>query len=86
MTALATIFAAGFASTFLLGFQSRNVNHGHYGWAFATALAIGLTQTLLWGALLRSLTFAGAAAYAVSSAIGITAAMLVHQRFVGSAK
>jgi hypothetical protein len=29
----APIFAAGFASVFLLGFQSRNVNHGNYGWA-----------------------------------------------------
>ena len=44
MIDLALIFAAGFGSVFLLGFQSRNVNHGNYGWAAATSFAIAMMQ------------------------------------------
>lgn len=82
--ALASIFVAGFASVFLLGFQSRNVNHGNYGWAAGTSFLIGLSQAAIW----TRITAPGAgiieaAVYGISGAIGIVSAMYVHQRFVG---
>lgn len=82
MTHLALIFAAGFASVFLLGFQSRNVNHGNYGWAAGTSFCIAIMQTSLWGALFRDLSWASAAVYGLSGALGITASMFTHQRLV----
>ncbi len=76
------IFFAGFASVFLLGFQSRNVNHGNFGWAAATSFMIALMQTTLWGALFRNLTWEGSLVYAVSGSLGITLSMFVHRRWV----
>jgi hypothetical protein len=82
MSGFAVIFAAGFASVFLLGFQSRNVNHGNVGWAAVTSFAIAVMQTTLWGALFRNLTWAGTLAYALSGSLGIVASMYVHRRWV----
>ena len=79
---LALIFLAGFTSVFLLGFQSRNVNHGNYRWAAGTSFAIALMQTSLWGALFRDLSWSAALVYGLSGAAGITSSMFVHQRFV----
>jgi hypothetical protein len=87
MTSLTAIFAAGFASVFLLGFQSRNVNAGHYGWAAATSFAIAVAQV----AVLSRVVTPGAGwpailAYGASGALGITASMAVHQRFIARVK
>ena len=81
MNGLPLIFVAGFFSVFLLGFQSRNVNHGNFGWAAGTSFAIGISQTALWGALFRDLSLAGSVTYGLSGALGITAAMYVHRRW-----
>jgi hypothetical protein len=87
MIDLALIFAAGFGSVFLLGFQSRNVNHGNYGWAAGTSFAIAMMQTTLWGQLFANLTPASAAVYGLSGACGITLSMWTHQRLIaGKAK
>lgn len=84
MSEYAIIFAAGFVSVFLLGFQSRNVNHGNFGWAAGTSFAIAIAQTLLWGALFANLTMLGAITYGLSGALGITSAMFVHIRWIGA--
>lgn len=82
MTHLAVVFVAGFASIFLLGFQSRNVNHGNYRWAAMTSFAIAIMQTTLWGALFRDLSWPAVLVYGASGALGIVSSMYVHQRWV----
>ncbi|MES2494618.1 MAG: hypothetical protein V4618_00760 [Pseudomonadota bacterium] len=72
-----------FVQVFALGFQSRNVNHGNYGWAAATSFFIGLSQAAVW----RRVTSpeAGeleALVYACSGSLAIVCAMYVHQRFI----
>jgi hypothetical protein len=83
---LALIFAAGFGSVFLLGFQSRNVNHGNYGWAACTSFLIAMMQTTLWGQLFANLTLISAAVYGLSGACGITLSMWTHKRLIAGKK
>jgi len=78
-----TIFAAGYASVFLLGFQSRNVNHGNFGWAAVTSFTIALAQASIWSLITRpGAGLPEALVYGVSGMCGITSAMWVHQRFI----
>jgi hypothetical protein len=80
---LVTIFFAGFASVFLLGFQSRNVNHGNYGWAAGTSFCIALAQASIWTRITGpDATWLDAAVYGLSGSLGITSSMWVHQRFI----
>lgn len=79
---LALIFVAGYASVFLLGFQSRNVNHGNYGWAAGTSFCIAIMQTSLWGALFHDLSWAAAFTYGLSGVTGITSSMFAHKRLI----
>jgi hypothetical protein len=80
---LLQIFAAGFASVFLLGFQSRNVNSGNYGWAAATSFLVCLAQSSLWHRIAApEATTLDALTYGLSAAFGITAAMAVHRQLV----
>lgn len=79
---LLTVFATGFGSVFLLGFQSRNVNHGNYGWAAATSIGVGLSQTFLWKHIIEDDGVAAGIVYAVAGALAITASMYVHERFI----
>lgn len=77
----AQIFLAGFASVFLLGFQSRNVNSGRYGWAAATSFLVALAQASIWHRMGAPTSgTADVLIYGLSGACGITAAMAVHQR------
>lgn len=83
MTELA-LFASTFISVFALGFQSQNVNRGHYAWAFATSLVI--SSSTLW--LYRLLPSAGVseiAAYMLGGPFGIVASMWAHRRFLRNA-
>jgi hypothetical protein len=80
MMHLALIFAAGYASVFLLGFQSRCVNHGNFALAACGSFLIAIMQTTLWGALFRDMSWSAALAYGLSGASGITSSMFVHQR------
>lgn len=86
MLELTTIFFAGFGSVFMLGFQSRNVNYGNYGWAAASSFAIAQMQTTLWGELFSNLTWASSLVYGVSGACGITLSMWTHQRWLSPRK
>ena len=79
---LLMIFFAGYASVFLLGFQSRNVNHGNYAWASGTSFMIAILQTTLWGALFRDLTWTASVVYGLSGALGITSSMYIHRRYI----
>jgi hypothetical protein len=81
--ALLGIFLAGYASVFLLGFQSRNVNHGNYGWAAGTSFCIGLAQASIWSKITApGAGWIEAAVYGVSGMAGIVSSMWVHQRFI----
>jgi len=83
MRELVIIFVAGYASTFLLGFQSRNVNSGHYKWAAGTSFCIALAQAFLWSRITRpDAGLAEALAYGASGASAITTAMYVHRRLI----
>ena len=81
MTHYLLIFTVGFVSVFLLGFQSRSVNHGNYRMAAALALVIAQAQTTLWGALFSNLNWSSSIVYGISGALGITSSMYVHQRW-----
>ena len=83
MSSLLAIFAAGYASVFLLGFQSRNVNHGNYGWAAATSFLIAIAQASIWVRIASAdATWAEVITYGLSGMCGITSSMWVHQRFI----
>lgn len=78
---LIALFAAGFATVFLLGFQSRNVNTGQYWAAACTSTAIGLAQVYIWGMVTApSSGFLEGLVYGLSGACGITSSMWVHKR------
>lgn len=80
---LLLLAAVSFAQVFALGFQSRNVNSGNYGWAAATSFFIGISQAMVW----RRITETGSGAlealvYSLSGAVAIVCAMWVHQRYI----
>ncbi len=83
MSALAILAAASFVQVFALGFQSRNVNHGNYGWAAGTSFFIGISQVAVWhrimqpdGGILPALV------YGASGSIAIVCSMWVHRRYI----
>lgn len=82
MTHLLIIYFAGFASVFLLGFQSRSVNHGNYRMAMCGSFMIAMMQTTLWGALFKDLSWAATIVYGLSGMTGIGSSMFVHQRLL----
>ena len=83
MTELLVIFVIGFSSVFAMGFQSRNVNHGNYGWAAATSFIIAILSASVWR---RSSSpdagWSEILVYGLSGALAITSSMWVHQRFI----
>lgn len=83
MTDLLMIFLAGFASVFAAGFQSRNVNHGNYGWAAGTSFAIAITSATIWTKITApDAGLLEASVYGLSGMCAITSSMWVHQRFI----
>lgn len=77
MTSL-LILISTFALVFALGFQSLNVNNGHYKSAFFTSFAIGLSNLIL----LKTVPQAGVfeiAAYLISGPFAIITSMKVHE-------
>lgn len=80
MTAL-IIFGSTFILVFALGFQSLNVNNGHYKAAFFTSFAIAVSNLVLF----KTVPQAGAmeiAAYLTSGPFAIIASMWAHKRWV----
>lgn len=81
MTAL-IVFVSTFVSVFALGFQSQNVNQGHYWSAFLTSFAIGGGTLVLY----KQLPSGGVweiTGYLIGGATGITASMWAHRRTLG---
>lgn len=77
------IFIAGFLSVFAAGFQSRNVNHGNYGWAAGTAFAIALTNAQVWTLVTNAQGgLPEALVYGASGMCAIVSSMWVHDRFI----
>ena len=80
MTTLA-IFASTFVLVFSLGFQSLNVNNGHYIAAFLTSFAIGLANLVLF----KTVPQADAlqiAAFVMGGPFGIITSMWAHKRWM----
>lgn len=80
MTA-AAIFISTFILVFALGFQSLNVNNGHYKAAFLTSFAIGSANLVLF----KTVPQADAMqvfAYLSGGPFGIVASMWAHQRWM----
>jgi hypothetical protein len=73
------IFASSFVSVFALGFQSQNVNNGHYWAAFMTSFAIGGGHLLLYK-LVPDASLSEVLAYLIGGPLGITASMWAHRR------
>ena len=75
------IFASTFALVFALGFQSLNVNNGHYVAAFFTSFGIGLSNLVLF----KTVPQAGGieiAAFLLGGPFGIIASMKAHKRWM----
>ena len=75
-------FGSTFIAVFALGFQSQNVNQGHYFAAALTSFAIGITSLYLYKAM-PGADGVEMAAYLLGGASGITASMWVHRRTLG---
>lgn len=75
------LFAGTFVTVFALGFQSLNVNAGHYR-AALTSFAIG-SGNLLILKLVPSGDTAAIAAYLAAGPLAIVASMWVHRRTLG---
>ena len=74
------LFCSTFISVFALGFQSLNVNHGHYVAAFFTSFLIGASTLALYK-LAPNACGTEIAAYLSGGTLGIVAAMKFHQWF-----
>lgn len=80
MTAL-LIFGSTFVLVFALGFQSLNVNNGHYKAAFLTSFAISVSNLVLFKTVPQA-NVLEIAAYLTSGPFAIVASMLAHKRFM----
>lgn len=75
------LFGSTFASVFALGFQSQNVNNGHYIAAFLTSFLIGSSQIVLYK-LVPGADMSQVMATLAGGPLGITASMFVHRKFM----
>jgi hypothetical protein len=80
MTAL-IIFGSTFILVFALGFQSLNVNNGHYKAAFFTSFAIALSNLILLKTVPQA-NWLEIAAYLTSGPFAIITSMWAHKRLV----
>jgi len=81
MTAV-TLFASTFVLVFALGFQSLNVNHGHYRAAALTSFVIGSMQMIVLK-LGPDASTLEVAAFIGGGPIGIVCSMWAHRRTLG---
>jgi hypothetical protein len=81
----ALIFGSTFVLVFALGFQSLNVNGGHYRAAFVTSFLIGSSNLVLF----KTIPQAGwleMLAYLSAGPLAITASMWAHEQFINRDK
>ena len=76
------IFGSTFLAVFALGFQSQNVNQGHYLAAAFTSVAISLGHIALYRYMPEA-TPLQLLAYFAGGILGILTSMLVHRRTLG---
>lgn len=77
----ALIFGSTFVLVFALGFQSLNVNGGHYRAAFVTSFLIGTSNLVLF----KTVPQAGwleMLAYLSAGPLAITASMWAHEKWI----
>jgi len=78
------LFGSTFILVFALGFQSLNVNGGHYLLAFSTSFVIGAANLVLYK-MAPNANATEMAAFLLGGPFGIVASMAAHRRFVGTA-
>lgn len=76
------LFGSTFVLVFALGFQSLNVNGGHYLLAFGTSFVIGAANLVLYK-MAPNADATEMAAFLLGGPFGIVASMYVHRRYVG---
>lgn len=76
------VFLVTVTNVFALGFQSQNVNHGHYVWAACTSTILGFLNLFLFRSLPNTDSIVTLAAYIVAGPVGILLAMLVFRRYL----
>lgn len=76
------IFLSTFVAVFALGFQSLNVNQGHYRAAALTSFAIGGGNLMILKMVPAGDLYA-MAAYLIAGPLAIMASMWVHRRTLG---
>lgn len=76
------IFLSTFATVFALGFQSLNVNGGHYRAAFLNSFFIAAGNLAILK-LVPDASLIQMAAYMLGGPLGITASMWAHARTIG---
>jgi hypothetical protein len=77
------LFLSTFATVFALGFQSLNVNGGHYVSAFFTSFIIAAGNFALLKYVPGDTTTLQNVAFFSGGPFGIVASMFVHRRTVG---
>lgn len=75
------IFISTFVLVFALGFQSLNVNNGHYRAAFMTSFAIALSNLILFKTVPQA-DVLEIGAYLLAGPFAIVASMYCHQLFM----
>lgn len=75
------IFSSTFILVFALGFQSLNVNNGHYRAAFMTSFAISISNLVLFKTLPQA-DVMQVSAYLLGGPFGIVTSMWAHRRWM----
>lgn len=76
------LFTAAFAVVFSLGFQSLNVNRGHYKAAFLTSFIIGASNLAILKMVPDTSSTLEIAAFMMGGPFGIVASMWAHDKFM----
>ena len=75
------IFGSTFVLVFALGFQSQNVNQGHYKAAFLTSFAISASNIVLYKFVPQA-DWLEVCAYLTAGPLAIVASMICHERWM----
>jgi hypothetical protein len=77
----AVVFASSFALVFVYGFQSRTVQAGRYGLAFACSSLIGVMQAIVTRAAVGDDLMTFLLCNCLGGSFGIVASIWVYQHF-----